>query len=70
MHRLQGCPNVQAPIGFASHFSRADEPDAPTTAEQLDCFASATAAHAGPRSLANSAGTLYWPAAHFDVIRP
>lgn len=53
-------------ITLMSHLARADEADHDFTVQQLDCFEQATAGLPGPRSLANSAGILFWPAARRD----
>lgn len=59
-----------------THLARADERDEPMTRDQIGRFdATLTAAGlAGPQRLAtsigNSAGTLAWPAAHGDWVRP
>ncbi len=61
--------------GFWTHLAVADEVDDPFTGEQLDRFASAVAdlAAAGVRPpvlhVANSAATLWHPAARFDMVR-
>jgi len=58
-------------IRVMSHFAAADDPRAQaTTQAQIDLF-DATVGRAGlERSLANSAGILRWPAAHFEWVRP
>ena len=59
-----------------THLARADERDAQMTHEQVDVFdrTLAQAALTGPQRLAtsigNSAGTLGWPKAHGDWVRP
>ncbi|MEJ6654846.1 MAG: alanine racemase [Pseudomonas sp.] len=53
-----------------THFSRADEADCDTTQHQLLCFNETTAHLDGPSSLCNSPGTLAWPQAHGDWLRP
>jgi len=59
-----------------THLARADERDQPMTREQIAKFESTLgeAGLAGPQRLAtsigNSAGTLGWPAAHGDWVRP
>jgi alanine racemase len=58
-----------ASITLMSHFARADEPALDFTSEQIARFDRATAGLPGPRSLANSAGVLYWPAARRDWAR-
>lgn len=71
MHaRLSACASVAQPVNLLSHFASADEPENPQTRAQLACFEQATAGLAGLRSLCNSAGTLLWPQAHADWIRP
>ncbi len=63
-------------VGIWSHLACADEPDSSVTGEQLEVFGAALeqAAHAGirpqVRHIAQSAGTLFHPAAHFDLVRP
>ena len=57
-------------IVLMTHFARADEPDNPHTAHQLALFAECTAGLKAPRSLANSAAILAWPAATADWVRP
>ncbi len=62
--------------GIWSHLARADEVEEPTTARQLDLFTDALAAaarlgvHPEVRHLAASAGVLWHPATHFDLVRP
>jgi alanine racemase len=65
--RLTGMPAV-GPITLMTHFADAD--GAGGVAEQLARFETATAGLALPRSLANSATVLRFPAAHGDWIRP
>lgn len=61
--------------GLWTHLARADEPDQPTTRDQLDAFARmqarVTDAGFAPRLVhaANSAATLLHPAARFDLVR-
>src|SRR5215207_8653912 len=63
-------------VGAWSHFAYADEPGHPTIAAQIRRFGEAldVAERAGVRPevrhLANSAGTLTLPEAHFDLVRP
>ncbi len=68
--RLSACPNVKKPIGLMTHFSSANLIHDPHTTEQITLFDQAIKGLEGPRSLANSAGILYWPTAHRDWIRP
>jgi alanine racemase len=67
--RLKATGRV-ADITLMTHFARADEPDLPTTLEQIALFDAAVAHLPGARSLANSAGVLAWPAARRDWARP
>ncbi|WP_421621770.1 alanine racemase [Alkalilimnicola ehrlichii] len=67
--RLTALPNLRQ-IGFLTHLAEADDRDSPRTLEQLRVFDQACAGLPGPRSAANSAGTLGWPAAHYDWVRP
>ena len=68
--RLEACPQVAKPIHVMSHFACADEPDNPMTHEQLKLFEHLTKNSLGYRTIANSAGTLYWPDSQMDWIRP
>jgi alanine racemase len=58
-----------AAITLMTHFARADEADQDFTAQQIARFDESTAGLPGPRSLANSAGVLCWPAARRDWAR-
>lgn len=56
-------------VGLMSHFAVADS-DPEFTEAQLTRFLAATAPHAHlERHIANSAGTLRYPAAHLDAVR-
>lgn len=68
--RLMHCPTVKKPIGLMTHFAEADILESSQTEKQIDLFTQATAAYEGPRSLANSAGILAWPASHGQWVRP
>ena len=61
---------VQAPVNLFTHLSSADDPDLPTTADQLARFSAATGSLAGERSIANSAGMLSFMEAQADWVRP
>ncbi len=63
----EGGVDVQA---VCTHLACADETDNAATEKQLDVFAACTAGIDLPRSIANSAGILAWPASHADWIRP
>lgn len=67
--RLRDSGRVSS-ITLMSHFARADEPGCDFTETQIARFDAATAGLPGPRSLANSAGVIAWPAARRDWARP
>lgn len=68
--RLMAASAVKKPIGFMTHFAEADSIDSDATVQQIKLFNQVTAHLSGPRSMANSAGILAWPAAHADWVRP
>lgn len=68
--RLTQCANVVQPVNMMSHFSRADEPESDYTLQQLACFQGIANNKPGLKSIAASGGTLLWPAAHLDLVRP
>lgn len=63
-------------VGLCTHFSNAEDPASPITAEQLGRFRACTdgwvAAQLGKvsRHAANSAATFFHRDAHFDMVRP
>ena len=67
---LSALPGVQRPVNLFTHLSSADDPDLPTTQDQLARFKAATASMAGERSIANSAGMLSYADAQADWVRP
>ncbi|OOF44243.1 alanine racemase [Rodentibacter trehalosifermentans] len=67
---LKKLPQIQPHLGFVSHFSRADELESDYTQLQIDRFLSATQNKIGERSIAASAGILFWQTSHLDWIRP
>ncbi|QSX36671.1 alanine racemase [Shewanella sedimentimangrovi] len=67
--RLLACPNVAKPIHLMTHFACSDEPDNDFTARQIKVFNDLTRDLPGERTLANSAGALYWPESQGDWIR-
>lgn len=69
VERLENSDKLQGHVGFISHFSCADSLEHPTTQQQLACFHQATDAYPGEKTLANSAGILFWSASQFDVAR-
>ena len=68
--RLQACPQVAKPIHFMTHFACADEPANPVTQTQINAFEQVIKNLKGESTLANSAGTLFWPSSQADWIRP
>lgn len=68
--RLASLAVVSEPVGWFTHLASADLPDPSYTAHQLDVFGRACAGAPGPRSIANSAGLLGFPASHGDCVRP
>ncbi|MDW6004391.1 alanine racemase [Vibrio mangrovi] len=67
--RLEQSHKIAGDVGFISHFSCADDPDSPSTQAQLERFQSQTQIYQGMKTLANSAGILYWDASYFDAVR-
>jgi alanine racemase len=65
--RARACPGI-GQITLMTHFSDADTPRG--IAEQMATFERGAQGIAGTRSLANSAATLWHPAAQFDWVRP
>ncbi|MDC0612512.1 alanine racemase [Vibrio sp.] len=67
--RVEATNKLAGPVGFMSHFSSADDKSSDKTERQLDIFLKATGPYPGPKTLANSAGILYWETSHFDYCR-
>jgi alanine racemase len=67
MEKLKSHPAIRE-VTLMTHFSHADEPEG--VAEQLEFFKGLTAAYRAPRSLANSAALLRYPATHGEWVRP
>jgi alanine racemase len=67
---LSVLPVVEGPVNLFTHLSSADDPELPTTADQLAQFRAATASLAGERSIANSAAMLSFAEAQVDWVRP
>lgn len=60
-------------IHMMSHFASADEQDSAAlafTQTQMQRFAELTSAYQVPKSLANSAGMVFYPESHYQWIRP
>lgn len=56
--------------GWMTHLACADDLVHPLTDQQINSFARALGSIEGPRSIANSAGVVAWPASHADWVRP
>ena len=69
LERLRALPVVQAPV-LMTHFARADEPEEPMTAHQLEQFLACAKETGLPLSCANSAAILTRQDSHLDWIRP
>ena len=67
---LAAAPNVVDPVVLCTHLACADEPGSPVTPRQLAVFETCADGLELPRSIANSAGILHWPASHADWNRP
>ncbi|WP_394170395.1 alanine racemase [Saccharospirillum alexandrii] len=68
--RIQAIRPMQ-PVNLMTHFSSADEPEAPYTAMQIARFNELARALPGTHlCLANSAGVMAWPESHADWVRP
>ena len=68
--RLTASANARDDIVLSTHFASADDLDSDQTSAQLEQFEASCADLPGPRSAANSAGVLAWPASHYDWVRP
>lgn len=68
--RLLACTNVAKPVHLMTHFACSDELDNDFTQAQIDAFESVTKDLVGDRTLANSAGTFFWPQSQGDWVRP
>lgn len=66
--RLRACAGVAADVVLYTHFASAEDLDNDATARQLNRFDALLPGT--PRSAANSAGVLAWPASHYDWVRP
>jgi alanine racemase len=67
MEKLKSHPAI-GEVTLMTHFSHADEAEG--VAEQLERFKGLTSAYRAPRSLANSAALLRYPATHAEWVRP
>ncbi|MGP9420132.1 catabolic alanine racemase DadX [Ewingella sp. AOP9-I1-14] len=66
-HALKALPQV-GEITLMSHFAHADGPEG--VEGQMTQILAAGENISGPRSLANSAATLWYPETHYDWVRP
>jgi alanine racemase len=62
--RLDRIPAVRPDVRLMTHLACADDPDNPTTLEQVRRFGDGLGGFAGDVSVANSAGILLWPQTH------
>jgi alanine racemase len=67
--KLAAMPAVASPIGLMTHFASSEDFAGEDTAVQMARFIAVTDGLPGPRSLANSAALIGWPAAHADWVR-
>jgi alanine racemase len=67
--RLANCPGIGS-IRIMTHLACADDRRDATTTEQLEVLRRACDGLGAERSVCNSAGTLGWPSAHADWVRP
>ncbi len=70
VRRLQSCDAVAPDFVVSSHLARADDRGSDATQNQIALFEQTVSGLNRPRSLANSAGVLAWPATHFEWVRP
>ncbi len=66
---IEKSSNLAGTLNYLSHFSCADELDSPATLNQIQTFNKVTRRRCGLKSIANSAGILFWPDSHFDMVR-
>ncbi|WMY95095.1 MAG: alanine racemase [Arsenophonus sp.] len=68
--RLMRCRHIKKPINIISHFYQAGHPEfSMATNQQLACFNSFIKDKPGEKSIAASAGILFWPESYFDWVR-
>ncbi len=66
---IEKSTNLDGTLNYLSHFSCADELDSDVTVNQIKTFRKITQQRSGLKSIANSAGILFWPDSHFDMAR-
>lgn len=69
VQQLKNSTNLAGELNFLSHFSSADDLTSFKTEQQLATFSEMTCLYSGKKSIANSAGLLFWPNSHCDVTR-
>jgi alanine racemase len=67
---LRALPALRGAVTLMTHLASPDQPELPTTAEQLTVFGAATRALDGERSMGSSAAILRFPESHADWVRP
>lgn len=67
--RLKQCANVKPAVNLMTHFPCADDINNNFTQRQIDLFSSIVSGTQEALCLANSAGVIGWPDAHFDWVR-
>jgi alanine racemase len=67
---LSALPELRGPLSLMTHLASPDQPELPTTAEQLMVFGAAIRNLSGERSVASSAAILGFPESHADWVRP
>ncbi len=69
VRQIEATNKLASPVGFMSHFSCADDLSSAKTQQQIELFLSQTSGFPGPKTIANSAGILYWTDSHLDYMR-
>ena len=67
--RVRACKAVTT-VRFMTHLAMAETLDHPLTQRQIDLFHAATNGRSGERSIANSAGLIWWPESRVEWVRP
>ncbi|MGR8980904.1 MAG: alanine racemase [Gammaproteobacteria bacterium] len=68
--RLNRSALIKHPVNLMTHLANADDKNDDKTLKQTALFTQLAENHDGPRSIANSAGILGWPATISDWVRP
>ena len=69
LQRLRKCAGLAPEMILMTHLASADERSSNVTMQQIACFETYTHAQQCARSMANSAGILAWPPAHYEWVR-